>query len=201
MKFLFAAALSLVLSSAYGADDINITPSPRCIERLKAIGATGVNPLFLVYSDDINQSYETAYKNIESIERECTEIREVLMETKASLLFKAGFKSQAKATYSQLIKMRPDSWTIMQSAGLFYDAMAEYEQAIVYFERAKRIDNDWTINSSVARSYYKVGRDKDAVDAYLTALHLNPTAASMDDARNSYIAACKRLKNYEKCSR
>ncbi|MBT0571051.1 tetratricopeptide repeat protein [Curvibacter sp. CHRR-16] len=201
MWFFLAAALSLFVASAYGADDVFTQPSVLCVDRLVEIGVTGVNPMWLVYAYEINQTSETAIKNIESIEQDCAEIREVLMQTKASWLLEAGFNSQAKAIYKQLIEARPDSWTIMLSAGHFHSRMNEYVEAIVFYERAKLIDNNWPINANLAAPYYKVGRYKDAADAYWTALHMDPAAATWDDARGSYMAACKRLKKYKKCPR
>lgn len=193
-KILFICMFFIwLIPSAEAADDINIVPSNLCGDRLKKIGVRSINPLFLVYEDDLRESYEQRFNNIETVEPFCREIKEVLLETKSSILLQAGFKQQAKKIIDYLVSNNSESWTVLQSAGLFYDAIENYGQAIVFFEKAKLKDSDWSINMNLVRPYYMMGRDKDAVKAYLTALTLNSGVKNIKEVRSSYFAACKRL--------
>lgn len=198
-RFLLSVLFLLLAFRCHGADDINTIPSVRCGDLLMKIGVRGVNPLYLVYREDIDQPIEVAIRNIEAVESECREISEVLIGTKASLLLRAGKKAQAKKTMGSLVERKPESWTVMQSAGLFYDAIGEYGQAVSFLEKAKKIDSDWTINAALAAVYYRAGRNEDAVNAYRTAVRLNSRAANMKEAKESYLAACKSLRNHPLC--
>nr|WP_256378381.1 tetratricopeptide repeat protein [Niveibacterium sp. COAC-50] len=88
----------------------------------------------------------------------------------------------------------------MNGAGLFYDAVGDYQRAIRNFEAAQRMDDAWNINMALAHAYFGAGDYAKSVASYKAAVKKNPNVKNVPAAKDSYIESCKHLKDNPECS-
>jgi serine/threonine-protein kinase len=85
---------------------------------------------------------------------------------------------EAAAAYQRALELLPNDVRIYNNLGAVYAQMWDNERALDNFERANRLVSSRRGFSNIGQIRYRLGRFKDAVEAYEQALKLDPKGAT-----------------------